>query len=98
MILLYLGLSSFRPAQAERIDGDTRRLTKPVATTLGGSWPSGIFAAGIVTASWFFFFILVLIGSLLRRKVTPQVEVWISRFSGAIMLLFAVILALEAIK
>lgn len=57
-----------------------------------------IFATGTVTASWLFFFVLVLIGSWLRRKVSPQTAVWISRFSGAIMLFFALLLGYEAVK
>lgn len=55
------------------------------------------FAAGIISASWLFFFTLVLIGNLLRHRMTPRTQVWIKRGTGVIMLIFAVVLAWEGV-
>lgn len=56
-----------------------------------------MFAAGTVAASWLFFLFLALAGALFRSRVTPRTEVWIARASGALMLLFAIILGREAV-
>lgn len=55
------------------------------------------FAAGVLSASWFFFFTLVLVGQLLRKRITGQAQIWIKRISGVIMLIFGVVLGLEGI-
>jgi len=54
------------------------------------------FGAGAVSASWLFFALLALTGSYVGRRLTPSAAVWIQRGSGIIMLIFAVVLALEA--
>ncbi|MHB9144356.1 MAG: LysE/ArgO family amino acid transporter [Symbiobacteriia bacterium] len=55
------------------------------------------FGAGVVAASWLFFVLLALVGSLFRRRITDRTQVWIRRASGLIMLVFALILGREAL-
>jgi L-lysine exporter family protein LysE/ArgO len=53
------------------------------------------FAAGTVTASWLWFAGLVLAGALLDARIGVRGRLAIQRFSGALMLAFAVVLARE---
>lgn len=54
-----------------------------------------VFAAGTITASWLWFLLLAVGATLLRRFLTPQRRVWFDRVSGAVLLLFAVLLGIE---
>jgi L-lysine exporter family protein LysE/ArgO len=56
------------------------------------------FAFGTVTASWVWFLILALATSLLRRFLTPRRRQWIDRISGAMLLTFAIMLAVELVN
>jgi L-lysine exporter family protein LysE/ArgO len=55
------------------------------------------FAAGAVAASWVFFAVLALAGSWLEKRLTARARTWVRRGSGAIMLVFAAVLAREAV-
>ena len=55
------------------------------------------FAAGAVTASWVFFAALAIAGAWLERRLTADARAWVRRGSGVIMLIFAAVLAREAI-
>ncbi len=56
------------------------------------------FAAGAVTASWLFFLLLWVIGGFFGARLPPGAHRWIGRFSGAVMLLFAVALLVELVR
>lgn len=53
------------------------------------------FGAGTVLASWVWFLFLVAAAALLRRALTPSRRVWFDRFSGVVLLGFAVFLGYE---
>ncbi len=52
-----------------------------------------LFAAGVVGASWVWCPMLGADASVFRKLMTPTARVWIQRSSGALMLVFAVVLA-----
>ncbi len=54
-----------------------------------------VFAAGAVTASWCWFLLLGLGAAIFQRYLTARGRLWIARGSGAIMVVFAAILALQ---
>lgn len=53
------------------------------------------FAAGVVGASWIWYPALGMGAAILRRRITPFASLCIQRVSGALMLVFAAIWALE---
>ncbi len=55
------------------------------------------FAAGAISASWVWFVMIGLGASILQARLTPRVRLWTQRGSGAFMLVFAGILALELV-
>jgi L-lysine exporter family protein LysE/ArgO len=55
------------------------------------------FAAGVISASWAWFFAIGFGASALRARLTPPVKLWTQRGSGALMLVFAAFLALQLI-
>ncbi|MEU7279647.1 LysE family transporter [Streptomyces sp. NPDC045431] len=57
-----------------------------------------VFAAGTVSASWVWFTLLALGAATLRRWLTPYRRMWIDRVSGALLLLFAGLFALELLR
>ncbi len=56
------------------------------------------FAAGAVTASWLFFLLLLVIGAAFSARLSHRAATWIRRGSGSLMLIFALILGVEAIR
>lgn len=54
-----------------------------------------LFAGGTLSASWLWFAFLVLAAGAVRRFLTPNSRAWLDRMSGAILFLFAGVLALE---
>jgi L-lysine exporter family protein LysE/ArgO len=60
-----------------------------------GSRP--LFAAGAITASWLFFALLALGGAWLEPRLTGAARLRVRRASGIIMLVFAAVLAREAV-
>ena len=50
------------------------------------------FVAGAVGASWVWYSVIGVGASVLQRRITPRVRLWIQRASGAIMLLLAGVL------
>ncbi|MBO4160661.1 MULTISPECIES: LysE/ArgO family amino acid transporter [Micromonospora] len=57
-----------------------------------------VFAAGTVSASWVWFIVLTSAASSLRRWLTPQRRQWIDWLSGSLLLLFAALFAIEAVR
>lgn len=56
------------------------------------------FAAGAVSASWMWFLLLAGAATAMRRFMTARRRVWFDRFSGAVLLVFAVWLAVEFVQ
>lgn len=54
-----------------------------------------VFAAGAVAASWAWFLLLASAATGLRHAMTKERRVWFDRASGAVLLVFAVWLAVE---
>ncbi|MGH3855864.1 MAG: LysE/ArgO family amino acid transporter [Pseudonocardiaceae bacterium] len=54
-----------------------------------------LFAGGTLSASWLWFAFLVLAAGAIRRYLTPSSRAWLDRVSGATLVLFAGMLALE---
>lgn len=54
-----------------------------------------IFASGALSASWLWFTFLVVAAHAVRRFLTPNSMRWLDRLSGAILLFFAGVLAVE---
>ena len=50
------------------------------------------FVAGAVGASWVWYSVIGLSASILQKRITPRVRLWIQRTSGAIMLVLAGVL------
>lgn len=57
-----------------------------------------LFATGTLSASWLWFVFVVLAAGALRRFLTPNSRAWLDRVSGAILLLFAGMLAVECVS
>ncbi|MEV6522068.1 LysE family transporter [Longispora sp. NPDC051575] len=57
-----------------------------------------LFTAGAVSASWLWFGVLGVGAALARRFFTPTRRVWFDRFSGLVLLVFAVLLAVELFR
>jgi L-lysine exporter family protein LysE/ArgO len=57
-----------------------------------------VFAAGTVSASWLWFVVLAVGAGQLRRYLTGRATVWFDRFSGAVLLVFAVSFVVELVK
>ncbi len=55
------------------------------------------FAAGAVTASWLFFLLLLIVGAAFSARLSRWATRWIRRGSGSLMLVFALLLAIEAV-
>lgn len=53
------------------------------------------FALGVIAASWVWFVIVGFGASALQSRLTPRIRLWMQRSSGALMLVFAGVLALE---
>lgn len=53
------------------------------------------FATGAVSASWLWFLFLGVGAAAMQTRLTPATRLWIQRFSGVLMLLFAALLAQE---
>lgn len=53
------------------------------------------FAGGTLSASWLWFAFLVVAANAVRRFLTPNSVIWLDRLSGAILLFFAGVLAVE---
>lgn len=56
------------------------------------------FAGGTIAASWLFFFTLATTAAIFGLRLPSGAQGWIRRVSGAIMLVFAVVLALEGLQ
>jgi len=65
-----------------------------ISSAVSGALP---FALGTVSASLLWFGLLTLAGSLLASRLTPRARQRIDRLSGALLLLFALRLAWEAV-
>ncbi len=55
------------------------------------------FAAGAVTASWLFFLLLLVVGAAFSARLSHRAARWIRWGSGSLMLVFALILVIEAV-
>lgn len=63
-----------------------------------GAASRGAFTAGTVTASWLFFLVLAVTGGVFGARLPASTQVWIRRASGGIMLVFAAVLCVEAVR
>ena len=63
-----------------------------------GAASRGAFTAGTVTASWLFFLVLAVTGGVFGARLPASTQVWIRRASGGIMLVFATVLCVEAVR
>jgi len=63
-----------------------------------GAASRGAFTAGTVTASWLFFLALAVTGGAFGARLPASTQVWIRRGSGGIMLVFAAVLCVEAVR
>lgn len=57
-----------------------------------------VFAIGAMSASWLWFMVLAVGAAQVRRYLTERGARWFDRFSGLVMLLFAVLLAVEFVR
>lgn len=56
------------------------------------------FTAGAVTASWVFFLALATVGGIFGARLPTSAEGWIRGASGVMMLAFAIVLGVEAVR
>jgi len=63
-----------------------------------GAASRGAFTAGTLTASWLFFLVLAVTGGVFGARLPASTQVWIRRGSGGIMLVFAAVLCVEAVR